>query len=275
MTPTVSAHERPVFLLGTGRCGSTFWQTLLSRSADIWIWGEHAGMMRPLGDVRWLLQHCPAFQMHAGRPVTPADFETPTTDEAPRLAWANGFDAVVVDDALRHLIVGLMTRGLPAGKRRWGFKEIQYGDADHTLEMLLALFPGATIVHTLRAPKPTLESAMWAWYRTELKQAADDPAAIQAAYTEQARRWKSITRRLLDLAESTGQVIRVRIEDVAAGRDALHTVVGTQLPDLQPPVNQLPADRSDTPPWLTDLFERLWDETSGKLAKIASRAGYV
>lgn len=273
-TPADPAIERPLFLLGTGRCGSTFWQTLLCRTADVWIWGEHAGMLRPLANVRRLLRGCEAFRMHAGRPVTPADFESPTTDESPRLAWANGFDAAVVDDALRDLVVGLMTRGLPAGKRRWGFKEIQYGDADHTPEFLLDLFPGATIVHTLRAPRPTLESAMRAWYRAELERAVGDPTDARAAYVEQARRWEAITRRLLDLAESTGRVVRVRIEDVAAGREALQPVIGRLPPDLHPRVNGLPESLAATPPWLDDLFNVLWGEMADKLAEVAARAGY-
>ncbi len=79
-------------------------------------------------------------------------------------------------------IAGLLQPRLPAGKTRWGFKEIQYGHRDRTPELLLDLFPGGTIIHTLRHPRSTLESAMQAWYPTALKQAAADPTDAEAAY---------------------------------------------------------------------------------------------
>ncbi|MEZ5816111.1 MAG: hypothetical protein R3D44_03420 [Hyphomicrobiaceae bacterium] len=46
MQPT--ENERPVFLLGTGRCGSTYQQVRISQIADIWIWGEHDGILEDL-----------------------------------------------------------------------------------------------------------------------------------------------------------------------------------------------------------------------------------
>ncbi|MFN7056963.1 hypothetical protein [Hyphomonas sp.] len=39
---------RPIMILGTGRCGSTYLQTALCGISDIWIWGEHDGMLRSL-----------------------------------------------------------------------------------------------------------------------------------------------------------------------------------------------------------------------------------
>ncbi len=265
---------RPLFLLGTGRCGSTFWQTLLCRSADIWIWGEHAGMLRTFARARGLLRNCEAFQMHAGRPLTPVDAEQPTAESAPGLAWANGFDATAFDDHLRGLIVELMQLALPPGKTRWGFKEIQYGFRDQTPELLLELFPGGTIIHTLRHPRSTLESAMQAWYPAALERAAANPAEAEAAYAAQSERWGGTTKRLLDLAESTGRVVAVRIENVAGGRETLRRTLGVVTPDSHPRVNGLRESPATLPTWLRALFERLWEESRPRLASIAARAGY-
>ncbi|MEX0670595.1 MAG: sulfotransferase, partial [Pirellulales bacterium] len=275
--PPLAATDsgRPLFLLGTGRCGSTFWQTLLCRTADIWIWGEHGGMLRPFANSRRLLRDCEAFGMHAGRPVTTADIDQPTAESSPGLAWANGFDAAAFDDHLRGFIAGLMQPGLPPGKTRWGFKEIQYGDRDKMPELLLELFPGGTVVHTLRHPRSTFESAIRAWYPTALERAAADPADARAAYMEQSRRWLGITQRLLDLAESTGRVVSVRIEDVPGGRERLRQTLGVTTPESHPRVNCIPESRAATPAWLELLFEQLWQESEDKLQPVAARAGYA
>ncbi|MCE9630565.1 MAG: sulfotransferase [Planctomycetia bacterium] len=266
--------DRPLFLLGTGRCGSTFWQTLLCRTADIWIWGEHAGMLRPFARARGLLRTCAAFQMHAGRSVTPADVEEPTADNTPGLAWANGFDAAAFDDHLRGFIVGLMRPRLPPGKTRWGFKEIQYGFEDQTPELLLDLFPGGTIIHTLRHPRTTLESAMQAWYARALEQAAVNPADAEAAYAAQAQRWLGTTKRLLDLAEATSRVVSVKIEEVAEGREKLRQTFGIMTPESHPRVNRVPEPPAGVPTSIEGLFARLWEKSKDKLQPVASRAGY-
>ena len=43
--------ERPIFLMGSGRCGSTFFQRQFSRTGLIWIWGEHDGVIGRL--LKW------------------------------------------------------------------------------------------------------------------------------------------------------------------------------------------------------------------------------
>src|SRR4051794_29192490 len=36
---------KPAFIFGTGRCGSTHLQRLISLRTDTWIWGEHDGFL--------------------------------------------------------------------------------------------------------------------------------------------------------------------------------------------------------------------------------------
>ena len=163
---------------------------------------------------------------------------------------------------------------LPAGKTRWGFKEIQYGHRDRTPELLLDLFPGGTIIHTLRHPRSTLESAMQAWYPTALKQAAADPTDAEAAYAAQAQRWLGTTELLLDLAASTGRVVGVKIEEVAEGREKLRQTFGIMTPESHPRVNRGRESPAGIPAWLEGLCARLWEEFREALQPVAARAGY-
>src|SRR3954454_18807538 len=38
----------PIFVFGTGRCGSTHLQRLITLSTRCWVWGEHEGFLEPL-----------------------------------------------------------------------------------------------------------------------------------------------------------------------------------------------------------------------------------
>lgn len=69
MGVSVDASGRPVFLFGTGRCGSTFWQTLPCRADGLWVWGEHAGILRDLLRSRRDLATSAHFPAAAGRQV--------------------------------------------------------------------------------------------------------------------------------------------------------------------------------------------------------------
>lgn len=66
-------EQQPIFLLGTGRCGSTFLQRSLSSLESIWIWGEHDGLLIPHAGVLTLLQESSAlskFHFDSARQAT-------------------------------------------------------------------------------------------------------------------------------------------------------------------------------------------------------------
>lgn len=269
------ASGRPLFLLGSGRCGSTYWQTLLCHSADTWIWGEHGGLLRPVLLSRDLLVDV-AGLLELGRTAVSEARLTAALgrDDGPRLAWSNRVTPEDYDDLLRGFIDAYMRHGLPAGRSRWGFKEIRYGGTtDETPRRLLALFPGGHVVHTLRHPRQTLDSWMRIRHRDLLSGPGPDSRAVLAAYDEQATIWQQQTDYLLDLAAALpGRVVAVRLEQVDAGRDALERLVGSALPPDHPRVNGGPR-------WgdaATDsMLEEAWSAWQPRLAETARRAGYA
>ena len=279
---SAEASGRPVFLLGTGRCGSTFWQTLLCRAEGLWVWGEHAGFLRHMLRSRQLLAMAPEFPACDDPPLGPHDVAAPSPANAMRLAWNNGFRLPDLDDELRGLIDGLMRRRLPAGKSRWGFKEIRYGDLlagepDTGARHLLELFPGATMVLTLRHPRATIESLLGI-FKQPFRAHAEAPldlTVLHRKYEHHARRWRCVTDELLDLQGEHGdRVVTVRIEDVPAGRATLAAALDVRLPDDHPVVNAVPSPAADGPE-MCDALAALWSSWRPRLAGTMRRAGYA
>jgi hypothetical protein len=275
----LSAHDSgdPLFLLGSGRCGSTFWQTLLCRAPDTWIWGEHKGFLKLILQARERFLSAEGMlaegrrALAAGGGIQPDHFVGTDLDWA--LAWANMITPAVFDELMRGFIDAYMRQGLPAGRTRWGFKEIRYGRQDDpTPTSLLDLFPGGTVIHTLRHPRASIESAIRAWHGNLLQRSGDDPEAIRTAYDAKATRWLDITTALVRLTESKPtRVITVRLEDVPAGRLALEARVGAPLPDDHPRINDVARNLDED---ATAVLEAAWEAWWPRLHAVAARIGY-
>lgn len=169
-----AVDEEPIFLLGSGRCGSTFLQTRLSALGNVWIWGEHDGMLVKLREWRESVASSTKMnEFSTSRP--PGDpmvlLKKDQGADATMVAWLNGFRTADLDRVLRLAVTSLFTCALPVGKRRWGFKEIRYGPDDRMAVYLLDLFPRGKIVHTLRNPFSTIESGLFAWHLPMLQEA--------------------------------------------------------------------------------------------------------
>jgi len=184
--------ERPIFLLGTGRCGSTYLQRLLCASDDIWIWGEHDGFLASISRMLKVLDKSrPLDKWHFTQQLQLSDVSNLNNMDATALAWMNPFSRDEFVAAARRLIVDLFGRNLPKGKSRWGFKEIRYGPASRVPELLLEIFPRATIVITARRAFPTIVSAISSWYTNFLKHNNEDldGKELRAAIKGRAENW--------------------------------------------------------------------------------------
>lgn len=216
----------PIFLFGVGRCGSTYQQARLSQIADVWIWGEHDGIVGGLlawGDRVRGSKRLKKFSFDQPR-IDPAFVHEADRRAARVLAWSNGFKLPDIADVERAAIVSLMTRGLPAGKARWGFKEVRYGPHDGVPERLLGLFPEAKLVHTLRDPILTVESSIFSWSFDRMKAAVDsrDELTLDEMYAKYSTYWATVTNYLLDLEMAHPErVITSRIESFDQSIDRL------------------------------------------------------
>jgi hypothetical protein len=153
------AWERPVFLITTGRSGSTLLLRYLNCAERMVVWGEHAGIVTDLAACYRKLRdpRTEAF-VAAARPMIDrllAKQAIVCPAEQMTVEWANSFDGARVRAALRAFLVHLLNAGVPADYR-WGFKEIHY--ADDEMALLRSLFAAPRFVLLVRDPASILKS---------------------------------------------------------------------------------------------------------------------
>lgn len=225
----------PIFVFGTGRCGSTYVQNLLSERTDAWIWGEHGGLLIPL------LQTLRRFENDRSLAGAISRARKPNPGDDWELAWRPSPGIVEFRSRLRGFVERLFD-DLPPGKRVWGFKEILYGLHDETPRLLLDLFPEAQSVFCFRAPETTVWSMLKAW-TPKLLADHDRTAELRAVTRERIDRWLRSTRYFTALAETNGaQLALFETTDVVPpeAEEALIARLGLQS---APSTRETPARR--------------------------------
>ena len=160
-TEKTSAVASPIFLLGSGRSGTTLLQKILNSADDVMIWGEHGGFLKQVA--------LAYFHHTEKRKVNQAIFRRNPVAKDPNLdfdrlkltdiecSWMNWYGRREVAANFAGLIESFFH---PPGmeKRHWGFKEIRYGGDDRAIEMLAELFPNARFVLIARNPVDVVAS---------------------------------------------------------------------------------------------------------------------
>jgi hypothetical protein len=214
-------RKGPTFVIGTGRCGSTFVQSLISDNSDIWMWGEHDGVLN--GIFRWgdsIRNSVPLRQFsfrHQQIPPLERAHLDPTV-----AAWSVPFASDDIIDIERDIVTRLFASQLPEGYARWGFKEIRYGPESDFVRRMSQLFPDCRIVYLVRDPLRTADSSVRAWHRQELVQFADQPDGqerIRTVFDRYLARWQRVTEYFLAEVPKWPKTLRIlRLEDIQ--RDA-------------------------------------------------------
>ncbi|MGD8313507.1 MAG: sulfotransferase [Syntrophobacterales bacterium] len=152
----------PIFLLGTGRCGSTLLQKILNSVENIMIYGEHGGFLKDVAKAYFLnledkmIEKYIMSQNVAGKDPHSV-FETLKN---PQLwsAWTNWYNQETVKNNFRDFIESFFNPGSLKQKVHWGFKEIRYGLNDRVPEMLADLYPNGRFVFIVRHPVDVIAS---------------------------------------------------------------------------------------------------------------------
>ena len=146
----------PIFLLGTGRCGSTLLQKILNSVDTVVIYGEHGGFLKDVAKAYFLnledkmIEKYIMSQNVAGKdPISV--FET-LKDPQLWSAWTNWYNRHTVRDNFRDFIESFFNPISMREKLHWGFKEIRYGLDDRVPEMLADLYPQGRFVFLVRHP---------------------------------------------------------------------------------------------------------------------------
>ena len=151
-----SDDKFPIFILGTGRCGSTLLQKILNSVDNVVIYGEHGGFLKYVAKAYFLNLEDKMIEKYimsenvAGKdPISV--FET-LKDPQLWSAWTNWYNRHTVKDNFRGFIESFFNPLSLKGKVHWGFKEIRYGLDDRVPEMLADLYPKGRFVFIVRHP---------------------------------------------------------------------------------------------------------------------------
>lgn len=205
-TPAM-AWDRPVFIITTGRSGSTLLLRYLNCAEGLVVWGEHAGVLRELAMAyRRLIREDTVRFVESARPwvaeLTAKRAVTCPNDQM-TIEWVNGFDTQTIDGAFRRLLLSLFTVGLPE-TTRWGFKEIHYGR--HEMNMLRALFAAPKFLILRRDPAAILKSKLKAFAKGKAQAMGPHIAETRAFFESAAE----------EAAIAAPDVLFLRYEDLAA-----------------------------------------------------------
>lgn len=159
----------PLFILSSGRSGSTLLQRVLNTYDMVTIWGEHSGFLAPLADAYFRLLETrgsqeflfPASQAH---PIETAEQLAQCKDPRQWQAWINFITPEHVTEFFRGHVESFFRHPVMDDDHIWGFKEIRYGRNDRVIEFLHRLFPDAVFVFLCRNALSTLASQLGAFH---------------------------------------------------------------------------------------------------------------
>ena len=152
----------PIFILGTGRCGSTLLQKIINSVDDAMIYGEHGGFLQDIAKAYFINLENEKIQKYImSRNTSGEDLEAVfETLKNPRLwtAWTNWYNKEAVKDNFRDFIESFFNPDSLKRKVYWGFKEIRYGPDDRVMEMLADLYSSARFIFIVRHPVDVVAS---------------------------------------------------------------------------------------------------------------------
>jgi hypothetical protein len=153
----------PIFILSSGRSGSTLLQRILNSYPDITVWGEHGGFLKETAAAFFRLLENRGnnefvFPRASAEGGTPWELIVRSKQPDQWQAWLNHF---VREDLpgffRRHLESFFCPPAMPVDGH-WGFKEIRYGRYDRVVEFLASLYPDARFVFLARNAFNTIAS---------------------------------------------------------------------------------------------------------------------
>lgn len=265
----------PIFVFGTGRCGSTHFQRLITLSTRCWIWGEHEGFLEPL--------LASVSKYETSQRLKRFVFDRPSRSEAQLIAdmaagsqmlsWLNLLDK----DEFRAEVISLIDRmfrsRIPEGWSDWGFKEIRYGLDNSSPEILLDLFPDAAAIFVFRDPRSTVESMIRTW-SPQLSGEARNIDKLTRLYRSYTARWQSVIKYFLDYdTRVSRRIVFVSIDKLGRSTDEILGTLGLaparRVPAILPVTNRGPRQMPD---WASSKFDELFARDAAVCCELYARA---
>lgn len=200
----------PIFLLGTGRCGSTLVQKILNSVEEVMIYGEHGGFLRQIAEAYFLnLEDKKIAKYILSQNVVGEDAASVSESlKNPQRwsAWTNWYNRETVKKNFREFIESFFNPISLGRKTHWGFKEIRYGIDDRVLEMLADLYHQGRFIFVVRNPVDVVASKISARMSAGIEADAHSWAEQNGHFLEFYRLNKKISRivRYEDLINDNG-----------------------------------------------------------------------
>lgn len=201
----MALEKKQIFIIGSGRSGTTLVQRLFNSFPNTMIWGEHSGFLTSISDAYYTLMRNPSMHEYSYSQVAPA-----TTDNLIEFykrperwqAWNNWFQPNDVKELFKQYLESIFNPKGIGESVIWGFKEIRYGKNDRVIDFLAELYPKAQFVFITRNGLNTLESQLTTFHQGEskylaIKRILQLPIAIRIAIN-----WTTQNRYLMRLAAS-------------------------------------------------------------------------
>jgi Sulfotransferase family len=265
----------PVFVFGTGRCGSTHIQRLITLSTCCWIWGEHDGFLAPLLESvsRYEASQVLEQTVFHANPRSDDQLIADVALGSERLSWLNRLDRIEFRTEVASLVDRIFRSRLPQGWAQWGFKEILYGLDNDAPAALLRLFPTATAVFTFRDPKSTIKSMIRTW-SPDIFGGSPSIHALCNTYMLRARRWKTLMSYFIKYREGEGKRI-IFISDDKLKRPIEEILQTLELPATRAIRHGLEITNpgpKNWPVWATAKFDELFGGDEAECLDLFTRA---
>jgi Sulfotransferase family len=267
----------PVFIFGTGRCGSTHLQRLISMRTRHWIWGEHDGALEPLLTSMRYYEHSAKLEEF----VFSEDFGEDDkliekmASGSQQLSWANRLNRNTFRSEIIRMIDEVFGSRLPQGWSAWGFKEIRYGHSDDVPRLLMELFPSSRAIFSFRDPAGTFCSMVQAWSPRLLEEPLQE-AKLRGVYSGHVRRWLATVRYFLPLKPALNdRLIFVAAENMPGSEAAiLKTMRLERRSDLfsAMPLGRTNSHRRSPPSAANAFLDQLFSEVESECRELYEQA---
>ena len=154
-------NKRQLFIIGTGRSGTTLIQRVINTFPGTMIWGEHAGFLKQLSELYYFLND--NHQMHEYSYACEISDEkkfnlASYNDSKVWQAWINWFRPGDLKKIFRGMVEQFFCPTEFDKLSIWGSKEIQYGPDDSVLDFLSKVYHDTVFLFIRRDSLTTIQS---------------------------------------------------------------------------------------------------------------------
>jgi len=150
----------PIFLLGSGRSGTTLLMKILNSVDDIMLYGEHGGFLKQIAESYFLNFTDYEIKKRFINEVEPDLVFTKKYEYNMGYPWLHWYGKDTIKRNYKKFVESFFNPDKLSKRVFWGFKEIRYGIGDQVLEMLIDLYPNARFVLIARDPVDVIASQL-------------------------------------------------------------------------------------------------------------------